>query len=335
MGTRPVYFLASGNVTISGVVDLNGGRGHNYDAVHIPSFAGAGGYSGGIGYQNGVCAATAGEGPGGGGAGMTSGGFAAGAGAGGGYKTQGTVYGCSSGCAVFGKAYGNKYLLPLYGGSGGGGGYYSINGSGGGAGGGALLIACSGTIQLNFGGNILAKGGAPGNQYTYGSGGGGSGGAVRLAANTIAGSGVVDVWSGSYGASDGYIRIEAYTCTVPTGNFRPVAQFATPGLPLFPTAAILPMVKIVSFDGIAVPSNPFGNYTQPDVTINKGDTTLVAIKAKNIPLGTIVNVTMNSEDEGSFSFVTTPLVGTLDSATATARIKIPPGYSRFTCTASW
>jgi hypothetical protein len=337
MGPRPVYFLASGNVTISGVIDLNGEHGHAYNAAHKASIAGAGGYSGGIGYQSGMIAATPGEGPGGGGIGTGSSYSNCSYGAGAGYKVEGTVYACSGYpcCPIAGKMYGNKYLLPLLGGSGGGGGTIGM-GSGGGAGGGALCIASSGTVVLN--GRINAKGGNGGTTYSgYYGGGGGSGGAVRIVANIASGTGIIDVYGGggTGSGSTGYIRVEAYQNSLSTSNMLPSGIFATPGLPLFPAPGSLPGVKIVTINGVTVPANPNGSYTVPDVTINKGDTSTIIINARLIPTGTPVTLTLNSENEGILSFTTPPLSGTLDSSTATTRLIIPPGYSKLTLNASW
>jgi hypothetical protein len=339
MGIRPVYFLASGNVTISGVVDLNGENGHAYTAAHRPSIAGAGGYDGGVGIQPGVTIVTPGEGPGGGGVGSGSGNNSLCNGAGAGYKNAGSVSGTGSGYAIAGKAYGNKYLLPIFGGSGGGGGgnYSGGSGPGGGAGGGAIIIASSVSVQLN--GRINARGGTGGIiGPSYGFGGCGSGGGIRVAANTIVGSGTIDVNGGSsngnYG-SQGYIRLEAYTNTLPNSNMLPNATYATPGLPLFPAPGSIPGVKIVTIDGVAVPANPNGSYTLPDVTINKNDTSIIIIKAQLVPVGTAVTLTMNSENEGTFAFTSPALAGTLDSSSTTVRAKIPPGYSRFFLNASW
>jgi hypothetical protein len=338
MGARPVAWLASGNVTINGVVDLNGENGHAYNAAHRPSIAGAGGYGGGVGVQTGVTIATPGEGPGGGGAGNEGGNINFFHGAGAGYKNTGGVSGTGSGYAIAGKAYGNKYLLPLMGGSGGGGGiYYSgYFGAGGGAGGGAILIASSGTIQLN--GNVMAKGGNSGSSSQYCKGGCGSGGGIRVVTNTISGSGVIDVSGGSVNGnvgSQGYIRLEAYTNTLSNSNMLPNATYGTPGLPLFPAPGSIPGVKIVTIDGITVPVNPNGSYTLPDVTINRNDTSTIIIKAQLVPVGTAVTLTMNSENEGTFTFTSPALTGTLDSSSTTVRTKIPPGYSRLMLNASW
>jgi hypothetical protein len=48
----PVFFLATGNVTISGTLDLSGaagipGQGNN-QSTRLPSYAGSGGYGGGL-----------------------------------------------------------------------------------------------------------------------------------------------------------------------------------------------------------------------------------------------------------------------------------------------
>src|SRR6266576_3377967 len=62
----PVYWLATGAVTISGVVDASGETGHPLTdniADRVPAAGGAGGYSGGVG-GNGTSPPTSGNGPG-------------------------------------------------------------------------------------------------------------------------------------------------------------------------------------------------------------------------------------------------------------------------------
>ncbi len=107
----PVVWLASGNVTIAGNVELDGAPGGGGGAF-VYSQPGPGGFAGGSGNPN-----SAGFGPGGGAINFA-----------GSYN------------------YGNVGVVPLIGGSGGGAG---INGSmKGGAGGGAILLASSGTINV-------------------------------------------------------------------------------------------------------------------------------------------------------------------------------------------
>ena len=147
--TGPIYWLASGNVTINGSLDLSGENGAgptNVPTNRTIAYPGAGGYAGGLGGMSGGAAPTSGQGPAGGAAGTVGGN--------GGFS-------------------GNSFLVPLVGGSGGGGSlnYASFNnttgiapagyfGTGGGAGGGAILIASSTSIACT--GSIDAYGGASG-----------------------------------------------------------------------------------------------------------------------------------------------------------------------------
>ena len=141
LGNRPVIWLATGDVTIDGILDLNGEPGHTNSAPPIPSRAGAGGYNGGLGATS-FSSATPGEGPGGGQ---------------GTYNTNSAGHASNSNGAM--NVYGNVFLQPLLGGSGGGGGATNP-GAGGGAGGGAILIASSTVIDIT--GGIGANGGAAG-----------------------------------------------------------------------------------------------------------------------------------------------------------------------------
>lgn len=341
LGTKPVYWLCSGDVTINGVIDISGENGHESIAPHRPAIAGAGGFNGGVGYQKDVCEATNGEGPGGGRTGVSLGNDQ---GSGAGYAIQGTnvMWGATV-CTYGGKAYGNKYLLPIIGGSGGAGGV-SHNGSpgrGGGAGGGALCIASSGKVTIN--GNIDCRGGCQSTYYDGHGAGGGSGGAVRVVANGVGGNGGINVLSKQNQicgdcmgqASPGRIRVETYSMTMNSYNFLPGAIFATPGSPLFPPTESAPQVRISSIDGIAVTQNPNGSFAVPDIVINKGDTALISIAAQNIPVGTAVNLSLYSETEGTIAFASTPLAGTLQNSNAQAKKVIPPGFSRINLEANW
>ncbi len=125
----PVVWLVSGNVTIAGVVNLDGAAG-GFGTASLPD-GGPGGFRGGARSQNGL-GASSGFGPGG---------------------------GAESAFGQYGAgqllSYGNAQIVPLIGGSGGAG-----TGNNGGGGGGAFLIAASGVISLS--GTVSAKGGVSG-----------------------------------------------------------------------------------------------------------------------------------------------------------------------------
>ncbi len=195
-GSRaPVVWLVNGDVTITGIVNLNGA---NYDGT-VPSEPGPGGFRGGEGSLGPTQPASGGFGPGGG------------------YFPNSTGVYDATPSPVSGSApvYGNARILPLIGGS---GGSYS---SGGGAGGGAILIAATGTITVN--GAIRARGGST----SYISG---SGGAIKLIADIVTGSGTLDASSHdpSWGGK-GRIRIEANT--IPTSSTLNIAPEPSKQLP--------------------------------------------------------------------------------------------------------
>jgi hypothetical protein len=223
----PVFLLATGNVTIAGVIDIAGGT-----AAHSgtygngvlgddgqPGLGGPGGYDGGRGGREdaasrpAVIRSGAGLGPGGGKGAIEGGDGCGGDGFGyvryvGGAGAYGLSIlrpysqwgGCGTGDLFYSaKAYGSPLLQPLLGGSGGGGGLggTSFAGSGGGGGGGAILIASSATVSVT--GTINAIGGDGGGVAGPGVGGqgsGGSGGAVRIVATTIAGNGPIQTHGG-------------------------------------------------------------------------------------------------------------------------------------------
>jgi len=171
----PVIWLASGEVIIAGVINLDGANGGRNNDPGNEARGGPGGFRGGRGNREGefvnpLTAATPGDGPGGGLPGSSSNAC----GGGGGYATVG------GGDEVGGPAYGDILLRSLFvGGSGGGGGAAGPSGRGfnGGGGGGAILIASSSTIRFtNANGGIGANGGTGFDPTCCpGNGGGGSG----------------------------------------------------------------------------------------------------------------------------------------------------------------
>ena len=231
----PVVILASGNVTITGTLSVNGATAPGVGAAGggaqgddgTPGVGGPGGFDGGRGGRvNSFTTGFGGSGlgPGGGQAGyadtrlntncVDNNGWATG-GTGGGFggaaaNSDRTTFSCGPYQPYVGQvggvAYGSAQLMPLIGGSGGAGGAggFSFEGGGGGGGGGALLIASSGTVHVT--GAITANGGPGGSAAGAGiggAGGGGAGGAIRIMATTLAGNGTISALGGPAGTISG------------------------------------------------------------------------------------------------------------------------------------
>ena len=334
----PVTILASGNVTIAGIIDIRGADG-GFSKLGF-SVAGSSGGAGGPGGFDGGSGATAvvsgtggaGLGPGGG---LGSTGASGGAG-GAGYALVGTAGKGTTGSG--GPAYGTPSLLPLVGGSGGGGGGATApnSGAGGGGGGGALVIASSGTVTLT--GQIQAQGGIGGGIVGAGTaaGGGGSGGSVRLIAMTITGTtGTANVSGGNGGAlstsvdggggSPGRVRVEAFTNTLAINLGTSSVGVLSSGAPTSVTLSGAPSLRITAVGGVAAPAAPSGSFTIADVVLPASTTNpvTVSLAATNIPVGTTVTVTVKGLYGEAFSTVSTPLTGTLATSTASAVVTIP------------
>jgi hypothetical protein len=307
----PLYWLATGNVTIAGTIDLNGENGAGYtntESARVVAYPGAGGYAGGVGGGRStigtVLAPQPGSGPGGGAAGNPA---------------------VNQGNAAAGTFTSNTFLVPLVGGSGGGGGNSPFNdrpiGAGGGAGGGAILIASSTSIAIT--GLIRANGGAAAGEGS-GGGGPGAGGAIRLTAPSISGTGTLQA---------ARVRLETANYQGPTNISQPFTVTSTPNLflPTTPPGSL----RITSIGGASVPVNPTGSFTVPDVNINSTSAVSVVVEAHNIPVGTVVNLQFFDDGGADFSVNTLPLSGTLATSTATASVTFPPGFSRGYAKATW
>jgi hypothetical protein len=322
----PVVWLATGAVQINGTIDLNGENGAAAvpGTLHRASVPGPGGYPGGVGSGGTGFAGTnllQGLGPGG----AASFGF-------GGHAGHAVASG--------GPAYGNALLVPLRGGSGGGGGNSTSGGAGGGAGGGAIRIFSSTSIALN--GAISANGGAGGAPPAglSSGGGGGSGGSIHLIAPLVTGSGTLSTEGGAHGwapggfgsASTGRVRLDTSTNQF-TGTIQ---SFVTRGTPYnVPLPAPMPTVRVTSIAGIAVSATPNGEAATPDASFNQSGPVTVAIEARNIPLGTVLQVRVMSEALPDFVVPSSPLQGSLQQSTATAAVTFPPGFSRGYVSATW
>ena len=310
----PVVWLVQGSCVVSGFIDLNGQTPIRDSAI------GGGGAVGGFKGGNGGAAASAGQGPGGGSAGGNDGP---------GNASFGTL-GLGP-VNLVGQIYGNKYLLPLIGGSGGGGRLFSTPpaAAGGGGGGGAILIAASQLIEVT--GQIFAGGGqgAPVSGYLGPVGGGGSGGGVRLFSSRILGSGAILAQGGSGfsgpAGGDGRVRFDVLennfggTVTgVFTQGFQPI---------IIPAPNQGVQLAIQSVAGNAVPTNPSGVLANPDVIISaqQPNPIPVVVKCTNVPLNSEITVVVHPANGPDVQAVGTNTSGTAESSTATISLNMPRG----------
>ena len=331
----PVFWLATGDVRVDGVIDLNGegGTGTTFNlASRQRAMPGAGGYPGGAG---GKCnqdpnsaqpLALPGDGPAGGKGGLC--------------QPNGNQFGAPGGFT------GTSTLIPLIGGSGGGGqtavaavgqAFDSfVYGEGGGAGGGALLIASPTAISIF--GSIQANGGGT----PSGSGGPGGGGAIRLIAPTINGPGFLTARGGStccnrgnpFSAPDGLIRLDTFfdgfSHNFNNGPFQTGSTMA-----VFPPTIHPPSIIVTAVNGSPVTQPPTGGPLPPDVSINSTAPVTVNIQASFIPVGTVLTLFISSDNNTGQAVQTTALQGTFELSTATATVTFPSGFSLNYVKATW
>ena len=315
-GNTPVIWLATGEVTIDGHLNLNGTQGHSGQdpLVNTPAAAGPGGFNGGLGgyYEPATGENTPGfpgMGPGGGAASLTGG-------------ANGDWDGYH---ATHFDVYNSPSLQALSGGSGGGGSattfYFESNqwgrGGNGGGGGGSILIASSRDIWLN--GSITAIGGEGGFETyrtslaiktTFPQGGSGSGGSIRLVADRVLlfNASSLDASSDINTASNGHdrndvpenkgrIRIEAYNQNVSwagnTGNEH--YSITAPK-----TTLLNPDVPVLTIDSIAgqgVSINPSSDPSSPEVTFSSPGAVAIVVSSQNIPDGSTINLRVTSGTE--------------------------------------
>ena len=337
---KPLIILASGDVVITGTITVDGKPGNSNNTGGLSGPGGGNGGTGGYGFDQ-SHSGMPGDGPGAGGGGIGSSTTAQpGGGGGGGYGTAGGPGGSNSGQA--GPKFGATTILPLIGGSGGGGGGANNNGRGGagGGGGGAILIASSGTITVN--GIINARGGS-GSSGNAG-GGAGAGGAIRLIANTVNGAGSMNVNGGGAGGASvgfnggnggqGYIRIEAFDFNGFTGSTAP-SNIASLTLPHPITPPNSPSLRIASIGGVNAPTNPTGSLQAvPDVIVpsSTANPVTVALEASNMPVGTVLQVTLAPSRGARTTVQSSALAGTESSSTASASVSLPAGISVISAT---
>lgn len=309
---RPIVWLVSGDVAITGAINLDGDGGSSAG----PGVAGAGGYSGGRGalvIGTTSFAGSPGNGPGGGRTQLPNG-----TGENGGQLGSGP------------QSYGNDLCQPLIGGSGGcGGGFAGGGGGSGGGGGGAFLLAAAGTIDFLGSGFITAVGGGP-QPFVSVNGGSGSGGMIRLVATRIRGTTNSSVQGGT-----GRVRLEAYSFLTP--NLPAASGSVSRGAPnaLF-LPATGPGIRVTTVAGAAVIADPTGSFFTPDVVVTSTGPAPIALATKGIPAGTVLAVKLMPEVGSVIDVTSTPVVVDGDgNGTATATATLPAGHTRIFVKANW
>ena len=315
----PIYLLATGDVTISGVIDVSGKAGRQA----LAGEGGAGGFNGGEPATSDHELPGDGQGPGAGKAqsGNSSNSSAAGDAAYGGVPGNNTV---TNGGGIYGAAL----LIPIVGGSGGGGGLGSP-GYGGGGGGGAILIASSTKVVLA--GSINAAGG----NGTPFLAGGGSGGGIRLVAPVTAGTGGFSVQGGSgsgyrppnYIIADtagvGRIRIDSPDRS--NWNFTFTGR-TTYGNTMVVFPAVVPQLNIIEVAGQAISAGATG-AVEVGLPGTASTNQTVKIQARDFtgPIPIFVVVTPFSGPASTYSAVINMSAGSV--ATVTVPIVLPVGVT--------
>jgi len=318
-GCPPVVWLVDGDVTINGVLNLNG---ENWTTAPSVAEPGPGGFRGGMGDYAVSVGASAGFGPGGGYTGVINYGR-----------------GASHAHSVTSSPdpYGNPALVPLLGGSGGGG---TSAARGGGAGGGAILIACTGTLTIN--GTVRANGGNAYGRNIYGTSndsGGGSGGGIRLVADTFTGSGVVEAQAGSETDAPGALGRVRMERVVNNNTWTSIAPSpSVVGLTAGDTALLwpptmAPTVQIVSIGGETAPADPMASFgtSGADVAIAQTNTTEVVIETVYVEEASVVKVRLTPRSNASFTEVVASQYQIVNPDPLTIRwtadIPVSSGYS--------
>jgi hypothetical protein len=165
-----------------------------------------------------------------------------------------------------------------------------------------------------------------------GYGGPGSGGAIHLVAPTVTGNGTLIVLNPNSGFSAlaGVAKISA-TSNQYSGSTVTAGPLYNPPLP-----SGLPAVQVVSVNGVAAPTAVTGSLLVPDFTISAGSAVTINIAAQNIPLGTVVNLYLSSEQGNDSVVACQGLGGQITSSTAMCTGAVfPQGITLTDIKAKW
>ncbi len=295
----PARWLANGNVTIEGILDLSATRREEeslapYD-YRLGGNPGPGGYKGATGGPEDLNLRIFGDGPGGG------------------------LY-TGSGNSDDGEYenYGKPWLYPLAGGSGAGSRRWNF---GGGGGGGAIEISSSAEVILY--GSILTNGSNQHNTLSRK----GSRGAVLLRSNSL------KTPDGTIAAD--HIKLEAWSRETDDLNVEIENRFQNlnEGLPLLPvvTNAPAPKLWIESVNGVSI-SNPTTASESPDeidADFTTTDPVSIVVKGDNIPTGAEIHLRISLEDGTTLEPDPMGYIG----GQAIFNLELPDGYGAISASA--
>lgn len=298
----PVVWLVSGDVLISGTVNLDGEANGTYSRLSIP---GPGGFRGGLpaGFLLSTNPAGSGFGPGGG----------RNVGQAGSHATLGLTSTSST--------YGSEQCLPLIGGSG-ASGASSIGGRVGGAGGGAILIAANSSVVVN--GLVSANGGEG-----FFVNNGGAGGAIRIVTATLSGTGQLRAIGNGEDGGFGRIRLESLSTTGPLDPLPKVGDSLPDNPPLIWLPSSGPKATIVSVGTKAAPADPHAELSVggTDVDLEIAGLTTVIIACENVPSASAVKLLMTPKYGNTVVVPATFQSGTTAQSQWSANVTLPIGYA--------
>jgi hypothetical protein len=96
-----------------------------------------------------------------------------------------------------------------------------------------------------------------------------------------------------------------------------------------------PSITVSAVNGIDLAQPPTGKLTTPDAIIDTLSPVQITIQASFIPPGTVITLHVFSDNNTDQTVQTTPLLGTLQSSTATANVTFPSGFSLNFVKATW
>jgi hypothetical protein len=289
----PVIWLVQSNVTINGIVSLNGQSSTGaIPQQYTPLEPGPGGFRSGAAGPEGF---GAGYGPGG-----------------------GSANGADAGYAGY---YGNPQILPLIGGSGSGAGQYLSPPYSGASAGGAILIVAGGTVTIN--GQITAVGGA-GVQVRTGSG---SSGAIRIVANQIFGNGLINAAGVDGTATDGRTRMEANYLSPQLSIFPNAAVVPPSQTPVIFPPANAPTVSVVSVDTQTAPLNPLAAVvSSADIGIQNNNPVNIILQTQNLPIQGVVTLRITPKYATATILNANYVSGNINQATWQVTTTLPQGF---------